>query len=200
METYSEKEVKKALEGFSVSVHSKLEKPPVVHPPITVSPVDPNPSDNTAEMSNLLMQWCINKHNEGTIILDANKCSKTFKRFTTPHLDRLIPPQAIGSKSGWNNNRFCYYEIVNKSGRFYLWLALSHKNAPQEINDIFYKVFNWCHEIPKKANWEWKVLFRSKTIDYHAQNPEDIVPDQLEALFEELMRNEEALISGLNHN
>ncbi len=199
-ESFTEKEVKRALEGFSVSVHSKQEKPPVAHPPRTVSPVDPILLDNIIKMSNLLMQWCIQKDNEGTIILDAKKCSKTYKRFTTPQLDRLIPPQAIGSKSGWNNNRFCYYEIVNRSGYFYLWLALSHKNAPQAVNDTFDKVLKWCHEVPKKENWEWKVLFKSKTIDYRAQKLEGIVPDQLDHLFEELMRNEAALIAGLSHN
>lgn len=200
LSTCSEKEVKKALEGLTVTVHSKQEKNPVVHSPIDVPIVDPILPDNTVEMSNLLMQWCIHKHNEGVIILDTNKCTKTYKRFTTSQLDRLIPPQTIGSKSGWNNNRFCYYEIVNRSGYFYIWLALSHKNAPQIVNDSFEKVLNWCHEVPKKENWEWKVLFKSRTIDYRGQNLEDIIPDQLDSLFEELMRNEAALIAGLSHN
>lgn len=117
--------------------------------------------DKQQNLFEIMKEWCFAKHGNGIIFVE-NKSSKSYCRFRTPTMDRLIPDSS--SISGWGTNNHYFYEImswVEKSGeiRFKLQFVLSSQNLTNDEREKLEKIDKLFNPKGLKPDWQWRTVY-----------------------------------------
>ena len=92
------------------------------------------------------------------------KCNRTYTRFTTDDMSKIIP-DIPNTPSGWNTDNHYFYEIVNRTGKtFYIQLSLSSRNATKEFLAICNRINEYYPSKFAKENWQWRNPFKTTTM------------------------------------
>lgn len=124
-------------------------------------------------------------------LIDAHR---TYIRFRTPFMDKLIP-DADGTKSGWNITNHYFYEIVNRTGnstQVYNWLSVQRK-MPQgqlELSDRINEIYPSKYD---KQGWQWRTPFRTETISFDDLADKDAFFTKLDESLQRIWEFEEDL-------
>ena len=152
--------------------------------------------DKLQNFFEIVKEWCIDKHDKGEILFDESKSSKSYCRFRTRIMDRIIPDsQAV---SGWGTMNHYYYEInpwENQNGDidFQFQLDFSAHNLPEQEREKLKEIDSFCQNRSLKDNWQWRLVFKTerKTIKNADQefDKEEIVK-QLDSSLNKLLEKE----------
>ena len=131
-----------------------------------ISPEKAEKNKALLQISTLVKEWAASRAEKGMVTIDLDRCNRTYTRFRTPFMDKLIP-DTDGTRSGWNSANHYFYEIVNRTGNSaYIQLALSSKEMPQdqlELSDRINAVYPSKYD---KPDWQWRTPFRTETISF----------------------------------
>lgn len=164
-----------------------------------------NKPDRTSDVSACFRKWGIQKKEEGEIEIILDKCSKTYTRFKTQTMSKLLP-DASEALSGWNTPNYYFYELVNNGGtEFYIQLSLSSRNVPDELREICDVINIACSEMhtqstsrKRKENWQWRIVKRTSTSKITPETTEEKIYELLNKKLEEIRKFENELLSKLN--
>ena len=122
--------------------------------------------DKLQNFYEIVKEWCIDKDNEGKILFDESRSSKSYCRFRTRIMDGIIPDSQ--SVSGWGTMNHYYYEVnpsENQSGDivFCLQLAFSGHNLSEQEKEKM-KELNYIFQTRSlRDNWQWRIVFKTET-------------------------------------
>ena len=109
-----------------------------------------------------------------------------------------ILPDIPDAPSGWNTDNHYFYEIINRNGKTsHIQFAISSKNITDEFRTI-------CDEINKhypakmgKEDWQWRIPFKTTTIDLDEQLDKTAVVAKLDLCLQEILAFEADLAKKL---
>ena len=125
------------------------------------------------------------------------RCNRTYTRFTTDGMTAILP-DIPDAPSGWNTDNHYFYEIINRNGKTsHIQFAISSKNITDEFRTI-------CDEINKhypakmgKEDWQWRIPFKTTTIDLDEQLDKTAVVAKLDLCLQEILAFEADLAKKL---
>lgn len=122
--------------------------------------------DRLQNLFEIFKKWCNTKNNENKIIFVEKKSSKSYCRFRTAQMDKIIKDSSV--VSGWGTNNHYFYELctsIEKSGiiKYWIQLSFSAQNLGQEERKQLEKIDELYSNKKMKDNWQWRVVCRSKT-------------------------------------
>ena len=152
-----------------------------------------NKPDRTSDLGDLIKTWAVSKTEKGEIEVVLEKCTKTYIRFKTDYISRLMP-DTEEPDSGWNTKNHYFYEIRNIDGReFFIQLSLSAKNLTDEQREVCKKINEYFPSRLQKENWQWRTPFVTK----HSKTDEELagehIWEQLDKKLEEIKAFEDKL-------
>lgn len=151
-----------------------------------------NKPDRAAMLAEIFRSWCVAKDASGEITFVPDKCNKSYTRFKTAAMSEILP-DAAEANSGWNTSNYYFYEIRNPNGRdFYIQLALSSKDIPDDLRVICDRINDFYPSRQQKDNWQWRTPFGTK----HSKTDEDLSEDRI---FEQLDRKLEEIRAFETH-
>lgn len=158
-----------------------------------------NKPDRASDVADYFRNWGIQKTKDGEIEIVLDKCSKSYTRFTTPTMSSILP-DAEEATSGWNTKNYYFYEILNNNGgtEFYIQISFSSKNIPDELRAICDEINIHYPSRQQKANWQWRLPFRTKTVKIDVDTPEEKIHELLDKKFEEIKTFEKTLKSKMS--
>ena len=158
-----------------------------------ISPEKAEKNKALLQISTLAKEWAGSRAEKGLVSIDFDRCNRTYIRFRTPFMDKLIP-DADGTKSGWNTTNHYFYEIVNRTGNStYIQLALSSKEMPQgqlELSDRINEIYPSKYD---KQGWQWRTPFRTETISFDDLADKDAFFTKLDESLQRIWEFEEDL-------
>lgn len=160
----------------------------------------PTSSNRSMHIADVFMMWASAKESNGEIVLNRDKCTRKYARFTTNAMTEMYP-FAEEANSGWNTKNYYFYEIVNNSGKnLHMQLALSGANLPDNLREISNCIIRSFPTRGKKADWEWKCPFVSSYADISENMSDEEIYSVLDDQYDQLMGFESELISILKGN
>jgi len=146
-----------------------------------------NKPDRASDVAKIFWQWAMEKTDKGEIIVVLDKCNKTYTRFKTKGMSELLP-DAEEEKSGWNTKNHYFYEIINNGGNeFYIQLAFSYKNIPDNLKDMCERINVYYPSKQQKANWPWRIPFRTKHSKIEDEISKEKIYEQLNMKLKEII-------------
>jgi len=165
-----------------------------------------NRPDRLQNVADFFLAWCKKKDKEGLLILDEEKCSKSYLRFRTASMDNFILPSE--NVSGWNTKNHYYYEICSncdKNDDIKFSIQLSFNSANLEPSNLaqLEKIIKVFHpNKPLKTTWQWKTVFKSKTKTIKSDEilPESVdeennIYTNLDKMFDEILKKEKEVLA-----
>lgn len=165
-----------------------------------------NRPDRLQNVSEFFKEWCKKQAAKGLIFYDEEKSSKSYVRFRTPFMDKYI--MESNGISGWNTKNHYYYEICsycekNDDVKFSISLSFNSANLePDNLAQLEKIITSVQPNKPLKSNWQWRVVFKSKTMNFKGNEllPEDSeeenrIDKMLDKMFEEILKNEKNIAS-----
>lgn len=154
--------------------------------------------DRASIIAQIIQTWCYEKQRAGLLVVDTDKCSKTYTRFKTPFMTKLLPDKE-NADSGWNTKNQYFYEVVNRDGeRIYIQFVVSGRNIPDDLRSVDEQINTFYPTKYKKEAWQWRTHFASKTIKIDVDTPEEKIIEQLEKRLEEVFSFEHQLQEKLH--
>lgn len=156
--------------------------------------------DRAAELAEIFHNWCIKKTEEGAIEFVPEKSGKTYTRFKTKTMSQILP-DAQEAASGWNTKNYYFYEIRNNDGKeYFIQLAFSSKNIPDELKATCEKINSFYPSRQQKKNWQWRIHFSTKRSKPDEALTENKIYEQLDKKLEEILKFESDLLEKLTEN
>ena len=141
----------------------------------------------------IVREWAADRTEKGVITVDIARCNRTYTRFKTSYMDEVIP-DAPNTKSGWNTNNHYYYEVVNRTGKsFYVQLALSSKEMPEDQLETSDRINEFYPSKWNKPDWQWRTPFRTATVDIEDVSDKSAIFAKLDSCMQEIRDFEEDL-------
>ena len=138
-------------------------------------------------------EWAADRTEKGVITVDIARCNRTYTRFKTSYMDEVIP-DAPNTKSGWNTNNHYFYEVVNRTGKsFYVQLALSSKEMPEDQLETSDRINEFYPSKWNKPDWQWRTPFRTATVDIEDVSDKSAIFAKLDSCMQEIRDFEEDL-------
>ena len=138
-------------------------------------------------------EWATDRTEKGVITVDIARCNRTYTRFKTSYMDEVIP-DAPNTKSGWNTNNHYFYEVVNRTGKsFYVQLALSSKEMPEDQLETSDRINEFYPSKWNKPDWQWRTPFRTATVDIEDVSDKSAIFAKLDSCMQEIRDFEEDL-------
>lgn len=129
--------------------------------------------------------------------LDMIRCNRTYTRFTTDGMSAILP-DIPDAPSGWNTNNHYFYEIINRNGKTsYIQLAISSKNIKDEFRAICDDINKYYPAKMGKEDWQWRIPFKTTTIDFDEQLDKAEVFTKLDLCWQEILAFEADLAKKL---
>jgi len=129
----------------------------------------------------------------------VGKCDEEYIRFTTNLMDGIIP-ESDAPTSGWETNKYYYYEISYEDSKIVMCLAFS-EHLPLELLGICKRIHEKfpCIDgrIQKNNRWKHTLLVTSETA-ITSSDSDETINNTLESLFSHLMLLEQQLVDKLN--
>lgn len=137
------------------------------------------------------------RHPASPLKYDAEHSCKTYIRFTTETLVRLVPPLANGKKSAWGTEMSVYYEVVNRENGLSAKLSASSKNMEPQSREALRVAFN--HDVKAfEKDWKWKLIHSFPTrLRVNVQEDESLDQEQVDAFMERLEKDVQAVEAGI---
>ena len=146
--------------------------------------------DRASSLAATIHAWAEQRDAEGKIVLDTNKCNKTYTRFTTPGMTEALP-DTDEPNSAWGTRNHYFYEVVNNGGEsFKSWISVNQRGASSELTSRFESLFKHASSRPKRSNWAYHVPFATSDCAFDEEMTEEEVFRQLDKQLEELMKFE----------
>ena len=146
--------------------------------------------DRASSLAATIRAWAEQRDSEGKIILDKNKCNKSYTRFTTPGMTAALPDTDEPS-SAWGTCNHYFYEVVNNGGEsFKSWISVNQRGADLELSSRFESLFKHASSRPKRANWAYHVPFATSDCAFDEEMTEEEVFKQLDRQLDKLMKFE----------
>ena len=118
-----------------------------------------NRPDTAAKVAEILKEWCRNTAATGEIGFDPQFSNKTYIRFTTSYMTKLLP-EFEEDLSGWNSKSMYYYEVENRGDQFKLILSVSHNNLTEQQLGCLERLLDYGKVTKrKKEDWVWWRIF-----------------------------------------
>ena len=125
------------------------------------------------------------------------KSNRTYTRFTTDGMSAILP-DIPNAPSGWNTDNHYFYEILNRNGKTaYIQLAISSRNITDEFRAICEKINQYYPAKMGKYDWQWRIPFKTTTIDIDEQLDEAAVVAKLDLCLQEILVFESHLAEKL---
>lgn len=138
------------------------------------------------KVSELLKEWAGSRSETGRISVDLTKSNRTYTRFRTGFMDKLLP-SVPGTRSGWSTENHYFYEIVNRTGKsVYIQLALSSKEMPEDQLEISERINVFYPAKWGKKDWQWRIPFSTKSVAFDNLNDREAVFAVLDSLLPEI--------------
>ena len=128
------------------------------------------------------------------------KCDDEYIRFTTDLMDGIIP-ESEDPTSGWETNKYYYYEISYEDSKIVMCLTFSKHLTPDLLETCkkIHSIFPCIEEgrIQKHNNWKHTLLVTNEE-DTTDTDSDECINGILEKLFDRLMKLERQLVDELN--
>lgn len=128
------------------------------------------------------------------------KCDDDYIRFTTDLMDGIIP-ESEDPNSGWETNKYYYYEISYEDSKIVMCLTFSKHLTPDLLETCkkIHSIFPCIEEgrIQKHNNWKHTLLVTNEE-DTTDTDSDECINGILEKLFDRLMKLERQLVDELN--
>ena len=145
-----------------------------------------NKPDKASDLRDIFLKWCAEKENAGELEAVKDKCNKTYTRFKTKQMSKILP-DAVTPTSGWNTANYYFYEIINKQGNeFYIQLALSGNEIPDNLRSICEEINRFYPNKIQKENWQWRIPFVTKHSRVEDSLNREKIMDLLNKKFKEI--------------
>ena len=119
--------------------------------------------------------------------LDIIRCNKTYTRFTTDEMTKILP-DISDAKSGWNTDNHYFYEIINRNGKTaYIQLAISSKNITDEFRAICDKINKYYPAKKDNDDWQWRTPFKTTTIELGEELDKNTIVAKLDTCMQEIL-------------
>ncbi len=153
-----------------------------------------NKPNRASMLAEILRAWAMEKSEQGLIDYVADKSNNTYIRFKTRTMSEILP-DAPYSSSGWNTPNYYFYEIRNLNGgtEFYIQLALSSKEIPDDLRAVCDKINEHYPSRQQKENWQWRTPFTTKHAKTDEEMTEEKIFAQMDKRLEEIKAFEEKL-------
>ena len=156
-----------------------------------------NRPDRASELASIFRKWAQIMNDKGEIIFSPEKSVKSYTRFKTQTMSRFLP-DVEGLRSGWNTPNFYFYEIRNNGNDFFIQLALSSRNIPDDLRKVCEQINKYFPARTKKVDWQWRTPFSTKHIKVEEEFSEEYICEQLNRLFENVKKFELKLTESLD--
>lgn len=142
-----------------------------------------NKLDNTQEVSSFILKHMVKLQENRTFIVDESKHSKTYIRFTTEIMSKIMP-DTPSETSGWKTKNYYFYELVLKNNSIKLQLSIGRGSFTDEERDNYFKdILQVTNSIVPKATWTWKIIKSWNILKY---TDEETIDDIKETLIEKI--------------
>lgn len=156
-----------------------------------------NKPDRASDVAEIFRKWATEMTEKGELKVVLDKCNKTYTRFKTKGMSELLP-DAKEARSGWNTNNHYFYELYNNGGsEFFIQLAFSSKNIPDNLMAMCKRINAYYPSRQQKENWQWCLPFSTKRSKVEDEISEKKIYDQLNKKFDEIKAFEQKLKSQL---
>lgn len=146
-------------------------------------------------VAELFREWV--KTKDG-LHFDPLHCSRSYTRFTTDHMNAILP-DIHGALSGWNTENHYFYEIIFKNrNTAFIQLALSGKNVTDEFKAICETIDQYYPVNSDKDDWMWRIPFKTSAFKIADEPDKGLVFASLDACWQELLTFEQDLSDKLN--
>lgn len=127
-----------------------------------------NRPDELSNISAFCREWAERKTDQGEIEIVKNKCNKTYVRFKTETMSRILPDTEEAS-SGWGTRNHYFYEIEIRShgdgGKIRVKLSLNSAGLGEEQLEVCEKINQLFPAKGRgKAEWQWRTPWSSKAV------------------------------------
>lgn len=150
--------------------------------------------DRLSVLADMIGAW-LKSHPESGLIFDESHSCKTYIRFSTVKLEKLVPLLPNGLKSGWNSSHSSYYEFINREGVLGLKHSLSLVNLPDSVR-MRIKCTLAVKDLPADRTWKtihtFSALWRRKSDDNDVSLDEEQVAKLMQRAAKEIVEYEKA--------
>ena len=159
-----------------------------------------NKPDRSSILAEIIHSWAENKTKEGELEYVSDKSGKTYTRFKTETMSRILP-DAQNASSGWKTKNYYFYEIRNNEGsKFFIQFAVSSKDIPSDLRAVCNRINEFSPSRTQKDNWQWRIHFTSKTGNVDEEMSEDKIFKSLDNMYEQVKEFENKLEGYLNRH
>ena len=136
--------------------------------------------------STLIKKWALRRSESKEISVNILKSNRTYTRFLTPFMNSLLPA-APGTKSGWNTENHYFYEVLNRTGEnAYIQVTFSSRELPEDQMETVNRINEFYPAKAHKADWQWRISFRTSTVQIDLTIPEELNFEQLDKCLGEI--------------
>lgn len=106
--------------------------------------------DSVSALTEIFRKWANEKCQQGEIIYNPDNNNKTYTRFTTETMSKILP-DAENPTSGWRTKNYYFYEIfLHHSGKTVrMKVMLNSINMPENLKERCNKIFEFAKK-PKR--------------------------------------------------
>ncbi len=153
-------------------------------------------TDDRSTIAEFCKNWVKKKFSEG-LLLDENRCSKSFIRFTSNSLDNLLPNSDKISEWGTKNHYFYEIELPQDISAIKFRLEFSGGNAP---DDLLQKMNLIAKNINGKVKdkWKWLAIDQQK-IQIDTALDKEAIFSKLDNAWTKLKSTEDKILNIFNN-
>jgi hypothetical protein len=124
-----------------------------------VAPVGKDGNGRSAAVVALIQAWASIKDAAEEIHVDESERGRTYTRFTTDAVSKLLP-DTTEANSGWGTRNHYFYKVVNAAGKeIHMQLALSSRGMPAEQRELCERIDEHFPVKVHNAKWQWRCPF-----------------------------------------
>ena len=159
-----------------------------------------NKPDRASDLAVIFRQWAMEMTEKKELEVVLDKCNKTYTRFKTIGMSEIFPDAEL-AQSGWNTKNHYFYEIYNNGGNeFFIQLALSSKNIPDNLMTMAKHINIIYPSRQQKEDWQWRIIFNTEKLKVEEEISEEKIYDQLNKKLDEIKSFEQELKDKLEND
>lgn len=159
-----------------------------------------NRPDKASELAEMFREWGTEKTASGEIVLNLDKCIKSYTRFTTKEMSSVLPdfPEDSDRFGMWNSRNPYFYEIQNNAGKdFSIQFVVSSKDLTDEMKLTIDRINEVSPSKIKKENWKYRTFFSTKRVKVEDELSKEKVFEQLDKLLKDCKAFETKVVEAL---